>query len=126
MDTKTIVGSVLGGLALFAMGYLMYMVLLVDVITFRGGEPDLMYIIIGEVVFGYLIVWTAGVTGANNPAGGAKAGAIMGLIVALGTNMIAMGEGGGASLTESLIDVAVWAVRWGVAGAVVGWWLGRE
>jgi len=126
MDTKTIIGSVLGGLALFAMGYLMYMVLLADVVTHRGGDADLLYIILGELVFGYLITWTAGVTGAKNPAAGAKAGAIMGVIVGLGVSFIELGEGARAEMTAYVVDVLVWGIRWGVAGAVVGWWLGRE
>ncbi len=126
MDTKTIVGSVLGGLALFAMGYVMYMLLLADIITHRGGEPDLLYIILGELVFGYLIVWTAGVTGAKNPSAGAKAGAIMGVIVGLAISFLELGENPRAELVTYLLDVVVWGVRWGVAGAVVGWWLGRD
>jgi hypothetical protein len=127
MNVKTVVGSVLGGLTLFAMGYLVYMVVLGDM-NLRGlmGEPDLVWIIAGEIVFGYLITWTIGVTKASGIQGGAKAGAIMGIIVGLGMNLILIGEGNVADMTNSLIDIVVWGVRWGVAGLVVGWWMGRE
>lgn len=126
MNSKTLIGSVLGGVTLFIMGYLVYMVVLGDM-NLRGlmGEPNLPWIIAGEIVFGYFITWVIGVSSASGVQGGAKAAAITGFIIGLAINLILIGEGN-AEMTNGLIDAVVWAVRWGVAGAVVGWWTGRS
>ncbi|MDA0874932.1 MAG: hypothetical protein O3C45_07695 [Bacteroidetes bacterium] len=126
MNSKTLIGSALGGLGLFLMGGLVYMVILGDMNLWgQTAEPALPWIIGGEIVFGYLITWVIGVSNASGVQGGAKAAAITGLIIGLAINLIMIGEGH-AEIKNGLIDTVVWPVRWGVAGAVVGWWSGRK
>ena len=127
MDVKTIVGSVLGGLTLFLLGGTIYLGLMPGVISYRPSEPDnIVIIVVAEIVFGYLLTWVLGLTAAKNVAGGAKTGAILGLLFTLGNGLILLGEHGAAPILEYLIDAVVWGVRWAAAGAVVGWWLGRN
>ena len=76
--------------------------------------------------FGYLIVWVFSQTDTSTAADGAKAGAILGLLLFLGLNLIMYGVFEMHELSTNLVDVLVGTVRFGVAGAVVGWYLGRD
>ena len=39
--------------------------------------------------------------------------------------LIGIGEAT-VEMQNGLIDAAVWGVRWGVGGALAGWWLGKD
>ncbi len=128
MNTKTLVGAVIGGLALFVMGFLIYDLLLADyfAISIARTPPNLPVIIIGEIVFGYLITSTLSNAGATSVSDGAKSAAMLGFIIGVGLGLIQYGATTITDLTHYLADAVVWAVRWAVAGAAVGWWLGRD
>ncbi|MFT5143410.1 MAG: hypothetical protein ACI80V_002514 [Rhodothermales bacterium] len=128
MNSKTLIGAVLGGLTLFAAGFVFYVLLLGDYFAADMGRatPELVFIVAGEIVMGYLLTRILSAVGAADIAGGAKAGAMVGFLIALGTGLIEYGASGIMDLTHYLADAAVWAVRYGLAGAVVAWWTGRD
>ncbi len=124
MNSKTIIGSLLGFAGLFGSGYILYMYVLGGILMVPE-DPDFMYIILGEIVFGYLIATTLSASGAKNPADGAKAAALLGFVIALAAGLIDVGAEAG-DLMNNIIDAVVWGVRWGIGGAIVGWWLGKD
>ncbi|MCZ6757784.1 MAG: hypothetical protein O7C39_05825 [Bacteroidetes bacterium] len=128
MNSKTLIAALLGGLTLFVLGYIVYGLLLADFFasSVDRAEPLILYIGLGELVFGYLIVWVFSQTDTSTAADGAKAGAILGLLLFLGLNLIMYGVFEMYELSTNLVDVLVGTVRFGVAGAVVGWYLGRD
>ena len=127
MNSKTLVAAVLGGIVLLVMSVLIYGFLLADYFatSVDRAEPLILYIGLGELVFGYLIVWVFSQTDTSTAADGAKAGAILGLLLFLGLNLIMYGVLEISELSTGIVDVLVGTVRFGVAGAVVGWYLGR-
>ena len=128
MNSKTLIAALLGGLTLFVFGYVVYGLLLADFFatSVDRAEPLILYIGLGELVFGYLIVRVLSQTDTSTAADGAKAGAILGLLIFLGLDLIFYGVSTISELSTSLVDVLIGTVQFGVAGAVVGWYLGRD
>ena len=122
MNTKTMVGSLIAAAGLFATGFAIYT--LTDLRP-SSEDANLLYIILGEVVFGYLITTTLSASGAKNMADGFKTAALLGFTVGLAVTLINIGEAT-VEMQNGLIDAAVWGVRWGVGGALAAWWLGRD
>ena len=126
MNPKMLAAGVAGGLTLFVMGFVFYVLLLSDFFTtdVARDPPTLYVIVIGEVLFGILIAWVFSRSGTSTLADGAVAGAILGFLIALGFGLIMYGATTITDLTHYLADSVVYAIRWAVAGAVVGWSLG--
>ena len=127
MNTKTLIAAVAGGLTLFVTGGIFYVLLLGDFFTVdvTKDPPDLLFIAPGEIVFGCLLAWIFSRSGTSTVAGGAKDGALIGFLIALGYGLLLYGSTTIADLTLYLADAVVWAVRFAAAGAVIGWLLGR-
>ena len=117
MNSKTLIAALLGGLTLFVMGYIVYGLLLADFYSTSvdRAEPLILYIVLGELVVGYLIAWVFSQTGTSTVADGAKVGAILGFLLALSIGLITYGVYEMAELSTHLVDSLVGAVRFGVA-----------
>lgn len=122
MTSKTIVAGIAGGIALFAMGMIIYVLLLQDVFAVDAAraEPGFGFIVAGEIVFGLLMAMMFSRRGIRTVAGGAKNGAILGGMIALGMGLIYLGAFNFADMEYHIAEVIAWAIRWAVAGAVVG------
>jgi len=127
MNTKTLIAAAAGGLTLFVTGGLVYVLLLADFFTVEvtRESANLLYIVPGELVFGCLLAWVLSCCGASTVLDGAKYGALIGCLIALGYGLLLYGATTIADLTYHLADAVVWAVRFACAGAVIGWWYGR-
>ena len=127
MNTKTLIAAAAGGLTLFVTGGLVYALLLADFFTVEvtRESANLLYIVPGELVFGCLLAWVLSCCGASTVLDGAKYGALVGCLIALGYGLLLYGATTIADLTYHLADAVVWAVRFACAGAVIGWWYGR-
>ena len=128
MNTKTLVAAVAGGLTLFLTGFIFYELLLADFFATSVAKDPLSFpfIVLGEVVFGFLLAWVFGRSGTSTLADGAKDGAMIGFLIALAYGSILYGATTIADLSYYVADAVVWAVRFGAAGAVVGWYFGRS
>ncbi len=123
MNTKTLIAGLAGGASLFLMGSLFYFLLLPDFFdtSIANQSPLIVPIVLGELVFGILLAMVFTRSGVSSLNDGAKAGAMIGALVALANGLILFGAlDGGNTLTQLLVDAVVWGVRWGVAGAVIG------
>ena len=127
MNTKTLIAAVAGGLTLVVTGGLVYVLLLADFFTVdvTRESANLLYIVPGELVFGCLLAWVLSCCGASSVVDGAKYGALVGFLIALGYGLIMYGAMDITDLTHYLVEAVVWAVRFACAGAVIGWWYGR-
>jgi hypothetical protein len=128
MNSKTLGGAVVGGIALFLMGYIIYGLLMADYFatSISSEAPNFPFLIIGELLFGYILTWAFTQNGTSSVSDGAKNGAMVGLFLGLAIGMVMLGTTTLSDLTHYLADAVVWAVRYAVAGAAVGWWLGRD
>lgn len=127
MNARMLTGAVLGGFTLFVLGGLIYGLLLADffAVAVSRDPPDFLLIALGELSFSLALAWMFTRTGAATPADGARQGAILGFLVVLAYGLTLAGTTTIGTLTLYLADAVVTAVRFAVAGAVIGWWYGR-
>ena len=134
MDAKKFVlASLAGGVTLFVTGFVFYGVLLRDFMEANSApgvmkaQPDMVPLIFGELVFGaFLTLVLSRWSGIGNFAGGAKAGAMIGLLLGLGLNLVFYAT---ANIMEAVaipVDTLVAVVRLSLAGGVIGALLGSE
>ena len=131
---KNNVLAVLGGtVALFGLGYLIYVVLGYHALNGPGVEAivadlNLPTIILMEVLYATLITLIFSKWAQIKTFGtGAQAGLIIGLFLgALPTLEIFSTTTGLTDITGIVIGAVTFGVRFAVAGGVIGWMLGRE
>ncbi len=137
MDTKKfILAGIIGGVAYFFLGWLVYGILLGDLMTMPEGfsnieysedEFRISYMIMSCLAGGFFLAFIfmkwAGISTFKT---GAKAGAIIGLFISfmVGTSMVSMYEF--ALMANTLWDMLGSAVTLGITGGIIGWFLGRE
>jgi hypothetical protein len=137
MNSKTLIAAVIGGLALFLLGWLFYGILFQETLAGMVGsagnvmraDDDLVFwaLGLGNLIIGYLIAWIfSSWAGINTFGGGAQAGAMMGFLFALGFDMICYATSNMFILSGALLDIGISVVMWGIAGGLIGWWLGRS
>lgn len=126
------VGGLLGGVALFLLGWLIYGIILAG--SMEGapcmrahGDEMILWIAIGNIFTGLLIGYAfSKMASVNSFGSGAMTGAIMGLLLAIGYDCLMYGISTlMESPTEIIMDAVLTAVMWAIAGGVVGWWMGR-
>ena len=129
MDTKKFaLATIAGGITLFVLGYVFYEVLLAGFFEANGGTatgvmketPVFWAILLGELGAAALITLVLGWTGASGAGDGFKTAAKVGFLVAFSINFIIFGVMNISSLPAVIVDLPVAAIRWGVAGAVIG------
>jgi hypothetical protein len=133
MSTKTLLGALIGGVCFWLLGFLMYGVLLRDLmaeysaIGRASGEEMMIHLILGNLLFGLLLAWLWSRMGITNFSRGASSGAFVGLLSSLAANLIMYGTTTAWNAPTGIIyDVLALTVMWGVTGGVVGWWMGRK
>jgi hypothetical protein len=133
MDAKKfLIATLAGGITLFAAGALFYGVLLKDFMAansapgFMKEVPDMPLLILGELfIAAFLTLILSRWQGITSFASGAKAGALLGLLFALGLNLVFYATSNMMEAVMIPADTAVNAVRMGLAGGVIGLVLGR-
>ena len=136
MDAKKfLIGTLVGGIAFFFLGYLIYGMTLASFFAGHAGSAS------GEMKSMEEIVWWALIAG-NLASGallsfiflkwahittfgsGASAGATIGFFMALSMDLIRFGTSNSMDLTASLTDVVVGTVMTALAGGAIGAVLG--
>ena len=134
MNSKVLIGGIIGGIAFFLLGYLFYGLLLGKTMsacmTCQRPMEELNFIVlfIGNVFVGltlsYILNHFAGVGSFSK---GAVAGATIGGLFAIGWASISYATSEVYSDTSCMIyQILVEVIMWGVVGGVIGWWLGRR
>lgn len=131
MDSKKLLmGTLVGTIVGFVCGYLVFGLALASFIAenISGKDPmDMLWLVIGHVFFAlaltYIYLQWAGI---KTAATGAKAAAIITLLVSLGANCIWYATSGlFNNLTAVFVDAIGATVVWAIGGAAIGWILGR-
>jgi hypothetical protein len=134
MNNRVLVAGLIGGIAFFFLGFLMYGFLvrdLLDANTMAGlnrGEDDMQfaYLILGNLAFGFLLAYLLNKANARTASTGAQIGLAIGLLTSLGVNLVMYATTNyWSSLSGVLYDVLTITVMNVIVGALIGWWYGR-
>lgn len=135
MDVKKLfIGGIVGGVAFFLLGWLIYGMLLMEFMTNHSGaagnigraEEDMqwLYLIIGNLAQGFLIAYILLKGNVRSMAGGFVTGGIVGLLAAVAMDCIMYATTLVISKTAMAADVAAATVMTAVVGGIVGMVLG--
>lgn len=129
LSKATLTGTIVGFIFLFFSGWIFYESLATDFFSQHyvnmpsGISAEMNFIILGIMVESYLLSLLYGnwAKGNYNLQSGFKFGALLGLFVGLGINMVMLGTMELLDIQGTLVD-AVWnLVYFGVAGCLNGW-----
>lgn len=134
MGSKRIVLAVLaGGVAFFVTGFLLYGLLLREVMIANTAAgtmkelPDFPVLILSNLVLAaFLTLILSKWDGARNLIGGVKAGIPIGLLLALGVGLALYATTNMMTGVGVLVDTVATVVRFAVAGGAIGSILGRR
>ncbi|MBK9107199.1 MAG: hypothetical protein IPM92_02155 [Saprospiraceae bacterium] len=137
MNTKTLIAGLLGGIAYFFLGWLLYGMLLASTFESLMGsaqgvnrsddEMVLWALAIGNLAMGLAMAYIL-----NNWAKvstvqtGAINAATVALMLSLGYDLMWFSTTHLMTLSGVLLDVVVYTAMSAIAGAIIGWWLGRS
>ncbi len=129
--SKFVVGSIVGGIVIFVLGYVTYVLLLGNFFEANSGAaaaamrevPLYWGIAAGCILEAALICYVLG--GRSGVAAGLKTGVILGLLVGYATQFFSYGTRTDTTMTVALVDPLVGAVLTGIAGAVIGLVVGK-
>lgn len=134
MDNKKFLsGTLVGGIVNFLLGFVFYVVLFQGFFEANAGsatgvakaEMAWWPLILGNLALAALITYIfLNWASISSFAGGLKAGAIIGFLMALGYDMIMFDTTNIMTLTGALVDVAISTIMWALTGGVIGAILG--
>lgn len=131
---KFLVGGIIGGIAVFLLGWLVWGMLLKDfMVTNSGGATNVMKpddqmvwwgLIVGNLFNGFAISYILSKAGVISAGGGAYVGAIVGLLIAAAFDFTMYGVSNLMTLNGVLVDIAANTVVSAIVGAIVGAYFG--
>ena len=131
MDSKKfLIGTLVGGVALFLLGYLLYGMLLMNFFTQHSHAPagadkamsDLVWwaLVLGNLGTGALLTYVFLKLGNVNSFGsGAGIGAAVGFFSSLGNDLVRYATENGSDLTGVFADIVVFTVMCAIAGGII-------
>ncbi len=137
MNSRVLLAAIVGGIAHFLLGWLIYGMALMSYMnsqmTTEGAavmraEPIIWAYGVGSLAWAFLLAWIySRYTTITTFNGGMMAGAVIGVLVALSYDMnMYAGMNAWTGMTGLFVDLLASAVISGLAGGVVGWLLGRN
>jgi hypothetical protein len=130
VNTKQwVVGTIVGGVVLYVLGYVFFELLLGDFYAANGGSatgvmreaPIFWALGVGAAAYTLLVLYALKSQGAAvSMASGMKAGAIVGCLIWLCADFTLYGITNMSNLTLTIVDPAMEIVRGGILGAVLG------
>ena len=130
MNTKQwVIGTVVGGVVIFAVGYVIFEVLLGDYYAANSGaatgmmrDPPIVWALaVGALAYAALILYALRTQAASvNVVSGMKVGAVVGFLLWATADFTLYGITNMSNLTLTIVDPIVELVHGGIAGAVLG------
>jgi hypothetical protein len=130
MNTKQwVIGTVVGGVVIFAAGYVIFEVLLGDYYAANSGaatgmmrDPPIVWALaVGALAYAALILYALRTQAASvNVVSGMKVGAVVGFLLWATADFSLFGITNMSNLTITMLDPFVELVHGGIAGAVIG------
>jgi len=134
MNTKMLIGGIIAGVAFFFLGYLIYGILLTDMMATCTScqrpmeELNMAFLVIGSLFMGILLSYILSKwAGVSTFMGGIMAGGTVGLL--LGIAMDCMSYATTTmynSVTCIIYDIVITSAIWAIMGGLIGWWQGRK
>ena len=129
---KFILSGIAGGVAFFILGWLIYGMLLMDFFQTHAGPAKgvaaraadhmlFLYLIAGNLLFGFLLAYIFGKAGISTLSKGLVAGAIIGFLTSSSYDCVNYATTWVNSRTSILADIAAFTVMSAISGAVVAW-----
>ena len=135
MDIKRfIIGTVVGGITLFILGYVIFELAFADFFAANAGSatgvwkdpPVIWAIALGTLSYSALITLAIGTrAGSTTIVEGLKVGAIVGFLMWFGADLIIYGIWNVWNLTAAIVDSLLELVRGGIGGVVIAAVLGK-
>jgi hypothetical protein len=129
VDTKRfLAGTIVGGIVLYAVGYLIFTVAFASFYAANAGTAtgvdrpaELMWaVVIGSLGYAGLICYAMGARTTSGLGGGAKVGAVVGFLMWFAVDFILYGVQNVSNLTRTIVDPLLEIVHGGIGGAVIG------
>ena len=132
---KFLIGGIIGGIANFLLGWLVWGTLLVSFMqehtTEAGkavmrGEDGMVWwaLIVGNLLWGFTLSYVLVKSGVSSAGSGATMGAIFGLLVSAAINCFMYAQMNAWDTTSIAVDVVANTVVGAIVGGIIGWYLG--
>jgi hypothetical protein len=134
MNSKILIGGVLGGIAFFLLGYLLYGLLFANALAACTScqrpmeEINFVCLFVGNLFIGWTIAYIfSRWASISTFMGGAIGGATIGLLLAIGWDSIGYATSTMyTGMTCIIYNILIEVVMWGIVGGIIGWWMGRK
>jgi hypothetical protein len=134
---KILIGGLIGGVILFLAGWLLYGMAFSGFFEANQGsatgvgrsEDEMIFwaLIVGNLAGGLLLAIIYGRWASiSTVKTGFIAGAVIGLLMGISMDFVMYATTNMANMTAVLVDPLIMAVMWGLGGAGVGWYFGRD
>lgn len=132
---KFLVGGIIGGVANFLLGWLVWGMLLMNFMNEhtsevgkaaqRGDENMIWWALIaGNLLWGLVLSYVLNKAGSNSASAGASTGAVIGLLVSAAYNCFFYAFMDMGDMTAMAVDIIANTVVSAIVGGVIGWYLG--
>lgn len=131
---KFLIGGIIGGIAFFLLGWLVWGMLLMNFMKDNSGtasgvmkeQADMVWwaLIVGNIFSGLALSYVLSKAGTASAGAGAGVGAVFGLLVAASFDFTMLGVSNINTLKGSLVDIAANIVVTAIVGAIVGAYMG--
>jgi hypothetical protein len=131
---KFFFGGIIGGVANFLLGWLVWGMLLMNFLQQNMGtatgvmkaENEMVWwaLIVGNLFWGFAFSYVLNKSGTSGVGGGATMGAVLGLLIAGGFDFTMLGTTNIMTLNGVLVDIVANIVVSAIVGGVIGWYLG--
>ena len=131
---KLLVGTIVGWVVLFFLGYLIFGILLMDFFRANAGTAtgvekmplNLVSIGIGQLAAAAGLTYILSSAGVRSIGQGATIAGVVGLLFFLGVDLTMFGTTNTNNLTSSLVDAVVAAILYAVAGGAIAAVAGKK
>ena len=131
---KFLIGGIIGGVANFLLGWLIYGMLLMSFMqthsnnssgAFRA-ETDMVWwaMVAGNLALGFLFSYILNKSNVSSAVSGATTGAIVGLLMSIGIDLMMYAQLNLWDTTAMAVDIAASTVISAIVGGVIGAYLG--
>ncbi|HLF45881.1 MAG TPA: hypothetical protein VI548_05625 [Chitinophagaceae bacterium] len=131
---KFLIGGIIGGIANFLLGWLVWGMLLMNFLKENMGtatgvmkaENEMVWwaLIVGNLFWGFVLSYVLNKSGTSGVGGGATTGAMLGFLIAGGFDFTMLGTANIMTLNGVLVDIVASIVVSAIVGGVIGWYLG--